>query len=199
MAEETDDNSGHDEELDAELLAGAGLHLPGFLKRNAWLFTGLVVVFALGPSITQLLESYRAVVLEVGPEHMLIVRGDRPPEWVASLQVEHGTVLLKEAGSWDPRAVPEDKSDTERLKTYRRYTSSYEGRIKAIRPPAYPLGPSVAILTLQDGKTTEIELWAQHLAGAAVGKTLRKEPGTWDPVLSEPSPEQTEFKVSPAK
>ncbi len=163
----------------------------GPLRRNLPLIVAVIVVLLAAPAVSRLLSSYRAVVLEIRDGQMLLIEGKTPPpppRWVREISVEPGAIVEKSAGAWEPMPVEGEPLDQALLTYYRRWTNEYEGVIKEIRPPEVPGAPNVAIVTLTDGSTIDVSLWSQDLAGAAVGKGLRKRSGSWEPDLMEVPP-----------
>ncbi|MEO1172808.1 MAG: hypothetical protein AAFX94_12285, partial [Myxococcota bacterium] len=163
--------------------------IQGPLRRNAPLLLVLVAVFAFAPSLSQLLKSYRAVVLESKDGRILLIESAEPPpppRWASADGIEAGSVVEKAAGRWSPVAVDPAPKDAALLRYHERWTRAYEGTISKIYPPAAPGSPSVAVVTLEDGSTLSVSLWSQDLAEAAVGRRLKKEPSSWEPDLIEP-------------
>jgi len=168
----------------AEPLDTASVRSP--LRRNAPLLLGVAAVLALSPVLTRFLDSYRAVVLEVEGSEMLILKGGSPPPppiWVSALAVEAGDVLVKERGSWSAELGQSQPSDREILELYRRWVSSYEGVIEKIDEAPSLESPSVARVRTDEGESLQVELWSENLGAAQVGRRLRKEPSSWEPVL----------------
>ena len=82
------------------------LKIQGPIRRNWALLTGIVAIMLIAPSISRVLQVYRAVVLEVQDEKMFLGFRQRPPKWVDAITANQGDVINKDAGSWDPKVVP---------------------------------------------------------------------------------------------
>ncbi|MBJ80592.1 MAG: hypothetical protein CMH60_04670 [Myxococcales bacterium] len=157
--------------------------LDGPIKRNLHILLPIVIGFLVAPPLTRLMQEYRAVVLSRSDGELLIMEKDRPPELIGEIEVEPGQMVCKEAGSWNPSECPKQADDSKLEELYTRYTSSFVGRIVGINPPLIPGGASSAVVLLENKKKIEIELWAQHLAGAKVGLGLKKNRESWEPRL----------------
>ena len=157
--------------------------LDGPIKRNLHILLPIVIGFLVAPPLTRLLQDYRAVVLSRSDGELLIMEKDRPPELIDEIEVEPGQMVCKASGSWNPKTCPKQADDSKLEELYTRYTSSFVGRIVGINPPLIPGGASSAVVLLENKKKIEIELWAQHLAGAKVGLGLKKNRESWEPRL----------------
>jgi len=157
--------------------------LDGPIKRNLHILLPIVIGFLVAPPLTRLMQEYRAVVLSRSDGELLIMEKDRPPELIGEIEVEPGQMVCKEAGSWNPSECPKQADDSKLEELYTRYTSSFVGRIVGINPPLIPGGASSAVVLLENKEKIEIELWAQHLAGAKVGLGLKKNRESWEPRL----------------
>jgi hypothetical protein len=158
----------------------------GAFRRNSPLLLGVLLVAVSGPSLTRLIENYRGVVLEYRDDQMLVgLREPAPPKWVAAIEVELGSIVLKEGGDWTSRVVPTAPTDHQLIRLHRRYNSTYEGTIVRIREPRVHAGPHVAIVECGDGKKRMVELWGMHLASAQVGSRVEKRMHSWEPVLTD--------------
>lgn len=163
------------------------------LRRHGPLLLVVVAMLALGPSLSRVLRSYRAVVLEVKDGEVLLIESTEPPpppRWVAASSLSPGTIVEKDFGAWSPAEVPTTAEDARLLRHHERWTQAYEGVITKIYPPAEPSSPSVAVLALSDGSTLSVSLWSEDLAEAAVGRSLKKTPSSWEPVLLEQEPDR---------
>lgn len=175
--------------------------IQGPLRRNAPLIVVMGVALIVGPWVSQLLSSYRAVVLEVRGDQMLLIEGRTPPpppRWVDAIDTEGGDIVLKSAGSWSPEVVEAAAADRALMSFHERWSRTYDGVITAIRPPDAPGAPSVAVLRLEDGSGLNVALWSQGLAEATVGKRLIKIGGSWEPTLSDAAPVDSRAADSPA-
>lgn len=162
--------------------------LHGPLRRNWPLLLVVGAALIVGPVISDYLESYRAIVIQVDDDMMRIIEGRTPlppPEWVESIGVEPGTMIEKKTGEWAPKPTAATTQDRALTDMFARYMKTYTGVIKEIRPPYAPGGPSVAVVTTDDGETLEVELWSGHLVRAAVGKGVKKVAESWEPELVE--------------
>lgn len=159
------------------------LKLQGPLRRNAPMLLGVVVVLAVGPSLSRLLDTYRGVVLGHEEGRTVIAFQERPPRDISALDAQPGDIVQKERFAWTPVVVPRQAEDRPLYELHQRYNSSYEGIILRIDPPRVPSGPHSAIVQLQSGEKLSVPLHGTHLSSAQVGHRLRKLPGSWEPVL----------------
>lgn len=159
------------------------LRVPGPLRRNAGLLAVVLAAVVLGPAISRVLSTYRGIVLEVRDDQMLVAQANVAPKWVDAIGAQAGRVVHKAIGAWDPTTVESEPRDFKLTQLYERYVRIYEGLIVAINPPNSPSGASTAVIELDGGGRTHVSLWADHLAGAAVGRRVKKAINSWDPVL----------------
>lgn len=161
------------------------IKIQGPFRRNAPLFAGVMIVLVVGPAISRMLESYRGILLEVGSEEMMIGLDGRPPKWISIIDAELGAIIQKDHFAWLPEVVPSEAADHQLLRMHRRYSRTYAGVIIRINPPMTPTGASTALVQLEDGTKINVPLWGDHLATAQVGSRVKKEPGSWEPVLED--------------
>ena len=152
-------------------------------RRMAPILLVLVAVLAMGPFISRFIDTYRAVVMDVQDDKMMIQQPMRPPRWISAIDVKPGTVVAKEPLSWNPHAVEPSPKDAPLLELAERWQSAYEGVIVEMRPPNAPGRGAIAVVQTADGNRFEVSMFAEHLATASVGRVLHKEPGSWDPVM----------------
>jgi len=172
-------------DTDTVVEADDDLKLPGPLRRNWKLLLALLAALVVGPLVSRLIDGYRAVILERTDTRAYLFWESRPPRWVNDIAGAPGTIVVKVAGEWAPKPAPATPTDEALATAYHRYQQAYRGRVTEIRPPAYPKGPSVAVIMLDDGTSLELPIWSQALAAIAVGSRVRKEAGSWDPILVE--------------
>lgn len=153
------------------------------LRRLAPILAVMVLALAMGPFISRFIDTYRAVVMDVQDDKMMIQQPMRPPRWISAIDVKPHTVIVKEPFSWNPHPVEATAKDAPLLELADRWQSSYEGVIVEMRPPNAPGRGAVAVVQTADGNRFEVSMFAEHLATASVGRVLHKEPGTWDPVM----------------
>jgi hypothetical protein len=159
---------------------------------------GIIAAFVLGVPVTRLLEAYRGVVLEQRDGQMYLAFEDKPPRWVDTVEVAPGSIVEKERGRWIIEPVEARGRDIKLMQLYQRYTNAYEGTIVRIDPPVSPGQAATAVTELPGGNRVRVPLWAESLAGAAVGSKLKKLAGSWDPVLVE-TPLGTPPPAAPGK
>ncbi len=152
-------------------------------RRMAPILLVLVAVLAMGPFISRFIDTYRAVVMDVQDDKMMVQQAMRPPRWISAIDVKPGTVVMKDPFSWNPHAVDPTPKDAPLLELAERWQSTYEGVIVEMRPPNAPGRGAVAVVQTADGTRFEVSMFAEHLATASVGRILHKEPGSWDPVM----------------
>lgn len=157
----------------------------GPLRRNAGLLLVIAAAAVLGPLLSRYLTAYRAIVLEVDSERMLVAEETRPPQWIDGVTAAPGDIVEKAVGSWGPEKVSSRGQDHKLQKMYERYAQTYTGVITAINPPVAPGAASTAVVQLDSGGRIHVPLWAEHLAAAAVGVRVQKNLNSWDPVLVE--------------
>jgi hypothetical protein len=155
----------------------------GALRKNAPLLVAVALAFAFGPAISRLLDTYRGVVLQVKDDETLIGLADKPPRGVAPLSAKEGEIVLKDRGSWSARVVPSTTADRPLLALHARFNRQYTGTVIQVDAPRTPTGAATALLFLDDGTKLTISLWGDHLAAIAAGSRVRKEPGSWEPIL----------------
>lgn len=176
------DSHGHDE------LVRPGGRTPW--RRNWGL--GLVVLagFVIGAPVSRLLETYRGVVLERQDERMFLGFEAKPPKWYDAIEgAAPGTIIVKDRGDWSVQVSEAMGRDIKLMQMQKRYTSEYDATIVRIDPPLSANQGSVAVAEVSDGTRIRVPLYADDLAGAAVGRHLRKFANSWDPVLiDEPLP-----------
>lgn len=161
------------------------IKVPGPLRRSKWLLLTLLAALVVGPWISRYIETYRVVVLDVRDDEMLFGYATLPPRWVARTDAKPGQIVAKERFSWSPDVSKEQLRDKPLLDLYVRYADSYQGTIVKIRDPYKPDGAHVAVVKIDRGGEVTLPLWADHLAGAEVGRRVEKLPGSWDPVLTD--------------
>ncbi len=167
------------------------IKLQGPMRRNAPLFVGVIIVLIVGPTLSRMLETYRGIALEVRDDQMMIGLEGKPPKWidvdvdigVDTGVAELGSIIQKERFAWLPAVVPSEPTDHQLLRMHKRYSRAYTGVVIRISPPRTPTGASIALVQLDDGTKLNVPLWGDHLAAAQVGIRVKKEPGTWEPVL----------------
>ena len=165
------------------------LRIDGPWRRNAPLLITVGLSILLSPLLTQLLKSYRGIAIELNEQKALVAFEKAIPRWLSVPQgTALGDVLVKRSGRWSPERKQRQESDRGLIELYERYQRSYRAEIIEIRPPVAPRAPSVAVVQTESGERFEMEIWAQHLAEAAVGKWLLKKPNAWDPVLEHLEP-----------
>lgn len=170
-----------EDDLDRSFVAGP-------IKRNRWLILAVVAVLAASPALSHLLESYRGIILERRDGEMFVGHVEQPPDWKDAIEAPAGTVIRKDAGDWSPRPVAKEAAtDTELRNLYTRYSRRYVGTIVAIEPPNRPGGASIAVVRTDAGERLRVPLWSDNLAPARVGSRVKKEPGKWDPYLTDTS------------
>ena len=162
------------------------LRLPhGPVRRNAPLLVGVLLVLVIGPWITQLLTSYRGIVLDVQGEKMLVGFEVQPPKWIEAIEVEHGDMVVKGVGAWESVVAPRAPADHHLVKLYERWMLTYTGTIVRIIDPTRPQGAHTAVVALDgDGGRIHVPLTSSSLDGAAVGRRVEKVPKSWDPGLT---------------
>lgn len=158
-------------------------------RRNAPLLLGVVFVLIIGPFASQLLETYRAIVLEHRDGSTLIAFEEKPPKWIDGTAGQVGQVVVKERFAWSPQAVPAEAGDHQLLRLHERYTSTYEGRVIHIQAPRVPSGPHVALIETTEGARLNVPIHGEHLATLQVGDFVKKEPTAWEPVIVTKPPE----------
>lgn len=156
--------------------------------KNKWqrmlpLIGAMAVVLALGPTISRFIDAYRAVVLEVRSDKMLIQETARAPKWVSSIAAKPGDMLAKDSLTWNPTVAEPLPKDSPLIDLAVRYQLTYDGTITEVRAPNAPGRASIAVVETTDGRTIEVPLWADHLATAKTGTSLHKDPNQWDPVV----------------
>ncbi|MBC7793555.1 MAG: hypothetical protein H7Z43_07590 [Clostridia bacterium] len=152
-------------------------------QRMLPIIGAMLVVLALGPTISRVIDAYRAVVLDVQSDRMFIQETARSPKWVSAIAVKPGDMLVKESFGWNPAVVSAEPRDAPLVELASRYQASYDGTIIEMRAPNSPGRATVAVVDTTDGRKLEVPLWADHLATASVGRVLHKDPGGWDPYL----------------
>ncbi len=162
------------------------IKLEGPFRRNAGLFGALALMFLISPLISRSLADYRAVVLAVDQDRILVAEVTRPARWVSQGTAKPGDIIVKNVGTWTVKTVPPTGGDRELKSLFNRYTQTYEGTITEIRAPLAPGSAQVAVVKLDgNGQEIHVPLWSEKLAGAAPGKRILKQSGSWDPILIE--------------
>jgi hypothetical protein len=152
-------------------------------QRMLPIIGAMAVVLALGPTISRFIDAYRAVVLEVQGDKMLVQETARAPKWVSAIATKPGDMLAKDSFSWNPVVAEPLPKDSPLIELAVRYQLTYDGTITEVRAPNAPGRASVAVVETTDGRTIEVPLWADHLATAKAGTNLHKDPSQWDPVV----------------
>ncbi len=152
-------------------------------RRMGPILVVLVAALAMGPFISRFIDTYRAVVMDVKDDKMMIQQPMRPPRWISATDAKPGTVVMKDPFSWNPHPVEPTPKDAPLLELAERWRSSYEGVIVEMRPPNGPGRGAIAVVQTSDGNRFEVSMFADHLATASVGRVLHKESGSWDPVM----------------
>jgi hypothetical protein len=164
----------------------------GRVRQHVWLVMVAAGALVAGTPLTRLLDSFHGVVLERKEQQMYVAFADRLPRWVSAIDVAPGAIVDKERGQWQTLAVEAKSYDFKLKQLYERYASSYDAVIVRITDPLAPGLASTAVAKTDTGVQLHLPLWSDQLAGAAVGRHLRKLPGSWDPVLLDevaaPSP-----------
>ena len=172
--------------------------------KNKWqrmlpIIGAMLIVLALGPTISRFIDTYRAVVLDVKSDKMFIQETARAPKWVSAIATKPGDMLAKDPFSWNPAVASVEPKDAPLIELATRYQGTYDGTIVEMRPPNAPGRAAIAVVETTDGRKIEVPLWADHLATASVGRVLHKDPGSWDPFMQPagtslpkpPTPTQT--------
>lgn len=171
---------------------------PGRLRQSAGLLLAVVAALALGPSITRVISSYRAIVLEVRDDQMHVAWEDnRPNDWVAAVDAQAGDMVEKQAWTWRPRVVERRPTDHPLIQLYERYSRTYTGTILKISPPRGLGDVGTALVQIDGGGRVAVPLYNQ-LRVAEVGMRVQKRPSTWDPVLLEEPPKPVTFQKGEA-
>jgi len=132
---------------------------------------------------SQLLESHRAIVLDVRENRMFVGYERRPPEWLPERLTDPGNILAKKAWHWnaEPDAVgPEDQA---LVALYQRYTSRYLGTVTDVRPASQSGTFPYAIVQTDAGQKLSITLVETVLMGVKVNMRVEKRLGRWDPEI----------------
>jgi len=178
------------------------LVLEGPFKRNLPIIVTLVLGFGLGPFFGELIEEYRAIVLEVRAEQVFLGWGDnKPPSWEAYQMGSPGDVLVKRLGSLSLSLDKPGELDSALVKLHKRYTERYSGVVKALEAPLHQGSPHIAIITLSSGEELRLPVWDEELAETiAVGRKVEKTTGGWDPkVVLDPEPPVVRMEVPKGK
>lgn len=162
---------------------GVGLKVQGPLRRNAPLIIGILVIMAVGPSVSTLLDEYRGIVLEVRAGEMLLGFTEKPPRMIDAIPARDGDIIAKERLSWSPTIAPRVAADHQLVALHTRFTRTYTGVVILISPPKTLNGPHTALVQLDDGDKINIPLYGEHLGTIQVGSRLQKESGMWEPIL----------------
>src|SRR5688572_2036517 len=103
----------------------------------------VALLLALSPCMSCYVDSYRAIVLDVQGDRMLLAyAGNRPMRWVSATEATSGQIVMKELGEPYARIEkPDPALDRELLRLYERYTAAYEGVIVEITEPPMPGRP----------------------------------------------------------
>ncbi len=157
--------------------------LDGPIKRNLHILIPIILGFVVAPPLTHLMSTYRAIVLSQNGSELLVMKKDRPPETIEEISARPGEMICKTSGAWNIEKCATKAEDAPLEKLYVRYNRSFIGKIVGSNPPVVPGGASSAVVLLEDKEKIEVELWAQHLAGAKVGLGLKKEGESWEPKL----------------
>jgi len=168
-----------------------------FFQRAWKLIVLMVVVLLVAPLFTRLLNHYRAVVLEVHEDQMLVGRKDHLPLWVPAIAAPPGTVVAKQAGQWSAQTIEPGDQDAPLVDLFRRYSKKYIGRIVELHAPVVRMGAWAAVVETAGGQRIDAPLWSESLGGARVGLWLRKDFGTWEPVLIDPPANAGELIPAP--
>ena len=160
-----------------------GIKLQGPLRRTAPLLGAALLALVIGFFASELLGAYRAIVLEVKGDQMLVGWELRPPEWQPQIAAKAGDVLAKEIGAWGPEVVSVESSDKALVALYERYINTYEGKVVDIVQRQNPQAADVAVIKMKTGELLRLEVWAEHLTGLERGQTVRKQRHSWDPVI----------------
>lgn len=155
----------------------------GPIRRNAGLLIAVAVVVIVGPTLSRVLDTYRAIVLEERDGDMFVAQHELPPMWISAIEVEPGHMIEKIAGNWNPQPAEANPTDKKLFEMYTRWIDSYDGVIVEIIPPLVFRGPSRAIIETDDGRRINQVIWAKHLAEAQVDRRVSKRPNAWDPIL----------------
>ncbi len=147
------------------------------------LFGGFITVLAVGPSVSNLLDAYRGIVLRVQGDDMLVAFAEKAPKNFDKITAKAGDIVEKERMSFNPRVVAREAGDHQLVSLHARFVKKYSGVIVLINPPKTPHGPHTAIIQLEDGKKLNVPLYGEHLSTAEVGSHVRKEPEAWEPFL----------------
>ncbi|MEE8409558.1 MAG: hypothetical protein V3T05_08130, partial [Myxococcota bacterium] len=75
------------------------LKIQGPLRRNIGLMLAVAVVIIVGPALSRVLGTYRAIVLEKRDGEMLVAQHELPPKWISAIEVEPGRMIEKTTGS----------------------------------------------------------------------------------------------------
>jgi hypothetical protein len=170
----------------------------GPIRRNLGLILALIAIVAVGPALSRVLESYRAIVLEVADDQMLLGYAHVPPEWVDAIEAQEGTVIAKTTWSWDPAPTQVEPTDRALVDLYERYALTYSGTIVEILPPPSQGGTASAMVETDNGSQEIVKLVADHLLEAAAGDRVAKKTHTWDPeIVKRAAPGATKRRVSP--
>src|SRR5690349_4248260 len=137
--------------------------LHGIVKRNWRLWLAVAIVFTLSPSITRLIDHYRAIVLDVKEEKMLLTWSNKPPKWLDADGAQPGEMVVKEGGEWSAKHEPPQPQDEQLVTLYKRYTSTYTGKITDINDPSIPGHPKVATIQLDNGDKVFLPLQSEQL------------------------------------
>lgn len=160
--------------------------MEGPFKRYGPMLIAIVVAFLVAPYLNQLLDNYRAVVLEVRTGEIYLGLHDRPPEWLEAEGLRPGMMVNKELGSWSLVEAEPIDTDKPLLEMFNRYSSNWYGTVVKIQPRPHAQAADMAVVKRRDGTEHRFPIWADHLTSIELGSRLKKLSGGWDPVLMGP-------------
>ncbi|MCK5688495.1 hypothetical protein KAI87_04450 [Myxococcota bacterium] len=153
-------------------------------KYGMSLIFPIVVVIALGPSLSRIMDSYRAAVLESREGQLLLAHVEGPPLWLEGVSAEPGDIIGKSAWKWNPEVVEKDENEDKIvLDLYRRYSRTYEGVVTKVILAEERGGAAQAVIKIDGAESFRIWLWTAELSYTQVGMKVIKKSGEWDPVL----------------